>query len=244
MKDYKITYILVAYNHEKYIEDALISAINQTHKGIEYIFSDDCSTDSTYNVMYRFLKKHPEKNITLNRNNTNVGIGAHMNKVMHMGSGDLIIMAAGDDISELNRVEVLLSKWINYDKPAILGSSITEINEVGEKIVTDLTQSYRHTKDICLENSGLGYLKDEVKACAGATLAYSRDMVNYFPPFNEKIPSEDVIMFFRGLIFNKVCVISEPLMKYRRTATSFSAPVINARGFFLGNKTKYPLDLN
>ena len=37
--------LVVTYNHEKYIEEALSSIVNQTQKPFKVIISDDCSDD-------------------------------------------------------------------------------------------------------------------------------------------------------------------------------------------------------
>ena len=242
-----VSYIVVCYNQEAFLRDALDSAINQTYENIEYIFSDDCSSDSSYNILLDYKYKYPEKNIRVFRNDTNLGIGTHMNRVFGMGVGDLIVMASGDDRSKLNRVEVLVSKWIKFNKPGVMCSSIVEIDESNNSIKTPLTDRYLIKKDICWENVISDYLYDRVKSCAGSTMAYSRDCINFFPNFSSNLPSEDLVMIFRGMLFNKTCAISDKLMEYRRSKSSFSAPFsgdINCFTTFNNNySSRFRLDL-
>ena len=48
----KLSYVLLSHNREKYIRQAIESAFAQDYEGeLEYIFSDDCSTDRTYEII-------------------------------------------------------------------------------------------------------------------------------------------------------------------------------------------------
>ena len=60
---YLITVICPTYNCEKYIQRTINSIINQTigFENIELIFVDDCSTDSTKNIIAEYSKEY--KNI-------------------------------------------------------------------------------------------------------------------------------------------------------------------------------------
>ena len=51
MKKPKVSVIMAAYNHEKYVGDAIESVIGQTYKNWEMLIIDDCSTDRTREVI-------------------------------------------------------------------------------------------------------------------------------------------------------------------------------------------------
>ena len=53
----KVSIIIHVYNVEKYIDECILSAINQTLDGIEIIAIDDKSTDSSLDIL--------KKNMTL-----------------------------------------------------------------------------------------------------------------------------------------------------------------------------------
>ena len=48
---------LLTYNHEKYISDALEGLLSQDYERIELIILDDASTDSTRQIVYRYMEK-------------------------------------------------------------------------------------------------------------------------------------------------------------------------------------------
>ena len=58
-----ITIYITNYNYEKYIEASIKSAINQTYKNLEIIVIDDCSSDSSVNIIKKFKKKYMMKTI-------------------------------------------------------------------------------------------------------------------------------------------------------------------------------------
>ena len=45
-----VSYCLFAFNQEKYINEAIKGALNQTYSPLEIIISDDCSTDLTFQI--------------------------------------------------------------------------------------------------------------------------------------------------------------------------------------------------
>ena len=46
-----VTFVLFAYNQEKYIREAVEGALSQTYGAMEIILSDDRSTDRTFEIM-------------------------------------------------------------------------------------------------------------------------------------------------------------------------------------------------
>lgn len=55
-----VSIVIPTYNREQYIEDAIKSAINQTYRNIEIIIVDNCSTDSTWDILNRWAERMSE----------------------------------------------------------------------------------------------------------------------------------------------------------------------------------------
>ena len=53
----KFCIIVPIYNGEKYIAKCIESIKNQTYKNFDCIIIDDCSTDSTFNIMMEVRSK-------------------------------------------------------------------------------------------------------------------------------------------------------------------------------------------
>ncbi len=54
-----VSVVVTCYNHERYIEQAICSAIaQQTSFPVEILVADDCSTDGTAQVISRLNESH------------------------------------------------------------------------------------------------------------------------------------------------------------------------------------------
>lgn len=50
------------YNVEKYIERALLSALNQTYQNLEILIVDDLGHDNSMDIVYQLKSTHPRGN--------------------------------------------------------------------------------------------------------------------------------------------------------------------------------------
>lgn len=63
-ENYPLVSILIPnYNYERYLKGCLESVLNQTYPNYEVIFSDNNSTDNSYDLALSYLPKFKEKNI-------------------------------------------------------------------------------------------------------------------------------------------------------------------------------------
>jgi glycosyltransferase involved in cell wall biosynthesis len=88
----KISIITVSYNSEKYIEDAILSVINQNYINKEYIIIDGGSTDDTLSI----IKKYRHK-IDYFISEPDNGISDAFNKGIRAATGGLIGFLNSDD---------------------------------------------------------------------------------------------------------------------------------------------------
>src|SRR5437867_2275570 len=93
-----LTFGVAAFNQERFIEEAVRAAFAQTYSPLEIILSDDCSEDRTFDIMREMAAgyKGPHR-VILNRNPKRRSIGGHVNRLVEVSKGELIITAAGDD---------------------------------------------------------------------------------------------------------------------------------------------------
>lgn len=85
-----ISVAMTTYNGQKYVEEQLLSIINQTKSVDEIIIVDDKSSDETVKVIKQFIIDNSTFNIVLIQNNENLGYRRNFKKAMSMAKGDYI----------------------------------------------------------------------------------------------------------------------------------------------------------
>jgi glycosyltransferase involved in cell wall biosynthesis len=91
-----LTTIFVNYNHARFIPHSLGSLLAQTCAADELIVIDDASTDHSVEAISSLLPHHP--NARLIRNPVNQGCFANMNDGLKLAQGDVVHLAAADDV--------------------------------------------------------------------------------------------------------------------------------------------------
>lgn len=92
----RISVLIITYNQEDVIKRAVESLLSQKDYIYEICVSDDCSKDTTWDIVQEYSKQYPGL-FVLNRNNPNVGIFENIEKTWTMPSGDIVYQLAGDD---------------------------------------------------------------------------------------------------------------------------------------------------
>ena len=89
----KISIITPSFNQGQYIEETILSILNQNYPNIEYIIIDGGSTDNTIEV----LKKY-DKNITYWISERDNGQSEALNKGLKKATGEIIYWLNSDDL--------------------------------------------------------------------------------------------------------------------------------------------------
>ena len=98
-----ISVIMSVYNGETYLAEAIESVINQTFKNWELIIINDCSTDSTEEILQDFALK--DKRIKVHKNEVNLRLPTSLNKGISLSQGKYIARMDADDICLPDRLE-------------------------------------------------------------------------------------------------------------------------------------------
>jgi len=134
----KVSIIIPVYNAEKYLEECINSALNQTYQDIEIIAVDDGSTDNSPKI----LKKYSDKIKIITK--TNGGTATALNAGINKATGEWIKWLSADDALYPNAVEELIleAEKLHNKKNAILYSSYDKIDSNGKVIRQFIEPNY------------------------------------------------------------------------------------------------------
>lgn len=113
----KISVIIPVYNCEEYIEESVMSILNQSFKDIELIAIDDGSSDNTLNLLKEMESSDSRLRVYSQENQ---GSSIARNKAMDMASGDYIYFFDADDYLVNDGLEKALSNAIGNDSDIVL----------------------------------------------------------------------------------------------------------------------------
>lgn len=192
--------LILTYNFERYVEEAVRGAFAQTYPNLEIVISDDCSTDGTWAIVERLSDEYVRRGgchkIALNRNLRNLGVIRQFEFSQTLCHGELIFYNDGDDISHPRRVEETVAYWEREcRRPWVVFSGALKIDCEGRRIGELVERS---------ENEGILGIA-----------AYRRGMNELFGPVVVESAVTDEIYGNRALMLGPRGSIAMPLMKYR-----------------------------
>ncbi|ENB5758506.1 glycosyltransferase family 2 protein [Escherichia albertii] len=127
----KVSVLIPTYNVVEWIEESLLSILEQSYKNIEIVVVDDCSTDGTYEILCKIAENEPR--VLVLRNERNMQIVDTLNIGLTHCTGDFILRHDGDDVSEIDRIEVQL-KYLIENKLDLVGTQMLPIDSSGQVI--------------------------------------------------------------------------------------------------------------
>jgi glycosyltransferase involved in cell wall biosynthesis len=113
-----ITVLMSVYNGEKYLREAIDSILNQTFTDFELLIMDNCSTDSSANIVHSYH----DQQISLVKNEKNLGIERSLNRGLHRAKGEYIARMDSDDISLPTRLETQIEFMDDHPNIALCGT--------------------------------------------------------------------------------------------------------------------------
>ena len=211
----RATLLLLAYNQERYVADAARSCCAQEGEALQIVLSDDASHDGTHAILESVAAAYdgPHR-VVVRRNERNLGIAAHYNRLIDETCGELLITAAGDDVSSPDRAARLLAAWDATDRRAdLITSHVFDVDSDG------VDHGVLRVADLAALGGIEGWCRRR-PFVIGAGHAFTRRLMRRFGAMDGAIPYEDQIIVFRALTSGGAVTIDTPLVRYRRGGES------------------------
>lgn len=235
-----ITFALFSYNQEKFIRSAVQGALGQRYENIHFIFSDDCSSDRTFQIMSSTVAEHKgEHSVVLNRNAANLGLSQHFSKIVSMAEGEFLVIAAGDDISLPDRVADTVNMLTSAADINFASFVDDVIDDEGVVVMKRSGQMKSGVLEVTLDD----YLKGRNPPLSGASRGYRLSALRKYGALKKECPTEDTPSVLRCLMLGRGLVSSKGGIFYRRHDTNLSGAASLHAMPFEGIRVQYLSDL-
>ncbi len=230
-----LTLALCCYKFERFVSEAVDGAFAQTYRPLEIVISDDHSPDATWARIVEAVMRlggnealddawrepdfcgtvefdvSSELHLVLNRNEKNLGLALHENKLFELSHGEWIAFQAGDDISMPNRMEVIAERVEAVPGIRCLHSSLEVIDANGNPF--KVSEDFKKTS----KGRGAG-----LPSIIGAGAVYHRDVYWKFGSLGAKVFDEDHVLPLRASLLGVVELIQDQLVRYRKHGDNVS----------------------
>ncbi|MFI8579142.1 glycosyltransferase [Ectopseudomonas khazarica] len=215
MKEPVVTVIVASYNHAPYIEQCILSVLQQTYPHIELLVVDDGSTDDSVQRIERLQEQYGFDF----RTQKNKGLTCTLNEAIARAKGSLIAPFGSDDIMCPERI----AKQVAYmqDKPevGICAGNIELIDSGGE-----LFPEARQRRDTPFRRLDFDDVFMERKPYPPApTLLFRKEALEKVGGFDPQIRLEDLLIELKithaGYYID---CLGEVLAQYRKHASNSS----------------------
>lgn len=213
--------LLVAYNHEAFIEAALLSALRQDIPDYELIVVDDASTDRTREVIRRVLEREavPGRRVTTIFHERNQGLLAAINAAMASASGEIFMMMAGDDVSMPDRLRRTLRIFGENRTVMLVYGAVEVIDDLGRPLHP--VPASGSVRRITYRRGPWGRIYAGAMPC-GASAAYRRVLFDVFGPMGPGTHAEDNCYWVRALLLGEIHHDPVRFIQWRQHAANLS----------------------
>ena len=209
-----VSILLLSMNHEAFIEQCIRSLANQTYKNIEVIYVDNASSDNTFNKGRALLEQFGLSHKCF-ANTHSKTISANLNFLFDESSGAYISPLSTDDWFENDNIEKKINYFLNHDEVGALFSNGWIYDDAKKETVLNNAATFRRGnifKEVLTQADCIFYVG----------VIYKRAIIAQVGKWDEHLMIEDTDMYIRISSVATIDFLNEPLVYYRRTASSAS----------------------
>jgi glycosyltransferase involved in cell wall biosynthesis len=130
-----VSIVMPVYNAEKYLEEAVISALHQTYDNIELIAVNDGSKDNSEALLKHFANQDKRLRII---SQENTGIVGALNNGIAAARGEFIARLDADDVNFLARIEKQVEAFSQHPHAVLVATGFEVIDEDSEYMYREI----------------------------------------------------------------------------------------------------------
>lgn len=201
-----VSIAMCTYNGERFLKEQLESILNQTYKNIELIITDDCSKDTTVEIIKEYQKS--DSRIKLYQNENNLGFVKNFEKAISLCKGEYITLSDQDDIWKLEKIETYVNE---IGENMLIYSDAELIDQFSNKLNSNLiVPKYNLVSGKCNKV----FLFDNI--VSGNTIMFRRELTEKILPIPPEFSFHDIWIVFIASTIGTITYTKEPMIFYRR----------------------------
>ena len=128
--DKLVSIVLPVYNGEKYLAQSIESVLDQTYKNLELIIVNDCSTDSSEEIILKY--KSQDERIVYIKNEINSKLPKSLNNGFAIANGEYFTWTSDDNMYHQNAIETMVEFMEQHADVGLVYCDYNIINSGGE----------------------------------------------------------------------------------------------------------------
>lgn len=216
-----ISVALCTHNGAVYIEEQLLSILEQVPPPQQLVVSDDASSDDTVARVREIAARYPVVELTVFENSPPLGVAKNFEQAIRACTGSLIALSDQDDIWHAGRLAEFSAKFEAQPSVALLHSDARLVDAAGAPLGHTLAEALgMNAREVAGIHSGDAFaVMLRRNLVTGACTVFRRSLVEYAAPF----PSSWVHDEWLGIIAAAVATtdfIARPTIDYRQHGTN------------------------
>jgi glycosyltransferase involved in cell wall biosynthesis len=213
-----ITIVLLCYNQQEFVAEAVRGILKQTYFPLEIIIFDDCSADRTAEIIERTLAEYPDRpDVRFIRNPQNMHSNMVVRTGLNMAKGEFIFVSCGDDVMLPNMVEAMVKVWLS-EGVSLVTANAYYIDEDSRPLGRTFRDAGQPADD-----SFETLARDGANACCfGPAIGFERAIYEKFGWVPRYLRAYDIMYPFYAYLLKGARFIETPLHNYRVHANNTS----------------------
>lgn len=200
-----VTVIMPCYNHERYVERAVMSVIEQTYPGVELIVIDDGSRDSSVSKLEALRKRFGFALIC----QENRGVCKTLNRAIREAAhGEYIALLASDDFWHPDKLRLQMVQLQRHSGSEFCFSQAIEFTDENNPNAGKVFPRECHGGRVINQV----FVRQHVPA---GTMLFTRRLYDQLGGFDESLKEEDWDFVIRSAAATSFVSVDVPLLYYR-----------------------------